>query len=235
MKRARERLWEGAPPGRSATDPRSWLGPFLEEEESSEGENVRRGFRWLYREPGNESWMVELLPKNPSIWAIAECLLGAGKIREPKSVRGIYCTLPFGEFPAPAVKPHLDAYASHLGVLGYIDQVEPLGGGFTVWPQSHKMFYHAFESRYGDKKSKDYVDIYEQIDSEIWPIEISGQAGDVVFWHHRLGHNASGNRSTRIRQAVFYDFVKHDLRRTRDLPPANNMWCDWSEPLRNSC
>ena len=28
----------------------------------------------------------------------------------------------------------------------------------------------------------------------------------VVFWHHRVGHSASKNRSNVIRQAVLYDF-----------------------------
>ncbi|MDP7040412.1 MAG: phytanoyl-CoA dioxygenase family protein [Myxococcota bacterium] len=231
MERARNRLWKGAPHGRSASDPATWVGPFNEEEESRQGDNVRRGFRWLYREPGKEPWMVELLPKNPDVWSTAEELLGAGVIQEPESVRGIYCTLPFGEVPLPRVQPHLDAYASHLGVLGYIDQVEPGGGGFTVWPKSHKKLYYAFESRYGDKKSKNYAEIYAQINAEIPPVEISGQAGDVVFWHHRLGHNASGNGSARIRQAIFYDFVKRDMSRTLELPPANDMWCDWSKAL----
>ncbi len=235
MARARARLWEGAPPGRSANDPRTWVGPFREDEESRDGENVRRGFRWLYRQPGKESWMVELLPKNPSVWTFAQELLGKGMIQEPDSVRGIYCTLPFGEVPVPKMKPHLDAYASHLGVLGYIDEVAPRGGGFTVWPKSHKKFYYAFESRYGDQKSADYDDIYAQIDAEVSPLEITGQAGDVVFWHHRLGHNASGNGSNKIRQAVFYDFVKQDMPQTMGLPPAPNMWCDWADVLDPGC
>ena len=50
--RARARLWDGAPQGRTRDDPSTWVGPWAKEEENDEGSNHRRGFRWNFREPG---------------------------------------------------------------------------------------------------------------------------------------------------------------------------------------
>ncbi len=233
IERARECLWDGAPKGRNKYDQSTWTGPFLKHEESSDGANIRRGFRWLYRATCNESWMVELLPRNPNVWEAAEELIGKGIIRQPESIRGIYCTLPFGEYSWPPINPHLDALASNLGVLGYIDKVESGGGGFTVWPKSHKQFYYAFNSRYGNDKSESYSTIYNNVCDNISPEEISGDAGDVVFWHHRLGHNASSNNSTKIRQAVFCDLMRKDISSLEKLAPAKNIWIDWSNSLND--
>ena len=54
-------------------------------------------------------------------------------------VRGIYCTLPYGDRPEDNLSGvSVDAHPFHLGAVGYIDDVPPEGGGFTVWPRSHK-------------------------------------------------------------------------------------------------
>jgi ectoine hydroxylase-related dioxygenase (phytanoyl-CoA dioxygenase family) len=112
-------------------------------------------------------------------------------------------------------------------VVGYIDDVEPGGGGFTVWPGSHAKFYQDFTTRYTFNPTAEYA-----LDREAYncqqPAECHGQAGDVVFWHHRIGHSAGHNRSGRIRQAVLADFKKHDLAARQDLPPGDDMWVDWA-------
>ena len=69
MERARERLWDGAPEGRKRDDPDTWIGPFTPEEENIDKSNNRRGFRWNFREPGGEEWMVQLLATDPNVWA----------------------------------------------------------------------------------------------------------------------------------------------------------------------
>jgi ectoine hydroxylase-related dioxygenase (phytanoyl-CoA dioxygenase family) len=63
-------------------------------------------------------------------------------------------------------------------------------------------------------------------------VECHGGPGDIVFWHHRIGHAAGPNTSRQIRQAVLYDFRKTDLDRTQEEPPAADMWRDWSAELR---
>ena len=99
MERARTRLWKGAPDGRRREDPDTWIGPFKPEEENEDNSNRRKGFRWNFREPGGEEWMVKLLATDPNVWRMAEQFLGEGNLVVPQRVRGIYCTLPYGDVP----------------------------------------------------------------------------------------------------------------------------------------
>merc|ERR1712100_879685 len=69
-------------------------------------------------------------------------------------------------------------------------------------------------------------------------------SGDVVFWHHRVGHSASKNRSSVIRQAVLYDFCHKKLAeevrlKEGDVPdpktaPPPDMWRDWSDEIKQT-
>ena len=45
LERARRRLWDGSPTGRTRDNPASWVGPFEKDEENAESSNARRGFR----------------------------------------------------------------------------------------------------------------------------------------------------------------------------------------------
>lgn len=213
---AQDQLWAGAPPRLNRHQPETWVGAFAEDR-----------FTWKYREPGHEPWMIELLATNPSIQAMAEQLLGSGTLQTPERVRGIYCIFPAGDAPAPPVRLHVDQHPFHLGVVGYIDDVAPGGGGFTVWPGSHRKFYYDFTTRYTFNATANYATDRDYYNSQP-PTECPGQAGGIIFWHHRIGHSAGYNRTNRIRQAVLYDFKKNDLVATQDLPPAADMWEDWA-------
>ena len=57
--------------------------------------------------------MVDLLPKNPAVWAMAQQLLGEGEVVEPENVRGIYCTLPYGDHEGRPDNCHVDAHPFH--------------------------------------------------------------------------------------------------------------------------
>ena len=125
MARARDRLWEGAPASMKRADPDSWVGPIQAKEESEDPLNRRKGFRWQFREPGSESFMIRLLATDPNVWEFAEDLLGKGQLQKPKGIRGIYCTLPSGD-PDPGTLVggcHVDAHPFHLGVVGYSEKV----------------------------------------------------------------------------------------------------------------
>ncbi|MCZ6636448.1 MAG: phytanoyl-CoA dioxygenase family protein [bacterium] len=233
MARARARLWDGAPPSRKRDDPETWVGPFTPEEENRDGSNARRGYRWNFREPGGEDFMVRLLAKDPSVYGMAEQLLGKGKLIEPERIRGIYCTMPYDvEIPERPPGCHVDAHPFHFGVVGYIDFVPPGGGGFTVWPKSHRSFYYDFYSQHKIEPTGQYDTDRETIGKEWAFADCHGAPGDIVFWHHRIGHTASPNGSRQIRQAVLYDFRKKDLVRTMEEPPCEDMWRDWSDAVR---
>ena len=232
LERARARLWEGAPPGRRRDDPDTWTGPFREDEENPESDNHRRGFRWNFREPGGEPWMVRLLATEPKVWAMAEQMLGEGQLVQPQRIRGIYCTLPYGDHPPQALGCHTDGHPFHLGVVGYIDDVPPGGGSFMVWPESHRAFYPTFTSQYLRDNDEAAYEKVRTTFNQRPPVDTHGRAGDIVFWHHRLGHMASPNTSRQLRQAVLYDFVKKDIEETQKEPPQEDMWRDWSDEMR---
>lgn len=233
MARARVRMWESAPPRFKQSDPESWVGPFKPEEESPDRDCVRKGFSWKFRQPGSEAWMVRMLATDPSVWGMAEQFLGRGALQTPDRIRGIYCTLPEGNTPERPTTCHVDAHPFHLGVVGYIDHVPPGGGGFTVWPGSHRTFYYDFDSQYRKEPKPQHEQNVARFNKQPCA-DCHGGPGDIVFWHHRIGHSAGHNRSGQIRKAVLYDFRKKDLDRTQGEPPCKDMWRDWSEEVRNA-
>jgi ectoine hydroxylase-related dioxygenase (phytanoyl-CoA dioxygenase family) len=157
---------------------------------------------------------------------MAEQLLGEGMLEEPERIRGIYCILPEGDAPEKAYHCHVDRHPFHLGLVGYIDDVPPQGGGFSVWPGSHKKFYYDFHSQYQHQPNEQYENDIAYFSEQPY-VDCYGKAGDIIFWHHRLGHSAGHNRSRQIRQAVLYDFKRKDLADRLDTPPQENMWQDW--------
>ena len=80
-------------------------------------------------------------------------------------------------------------------------------------------------------KTGEYERLRERLNRQA-PADCHGSAGDVLFWHHRLGHMAGHNYTSRIRQAVLYDFRRTDLEEMQGCPPPRDMWRDWSEELR---
>ena len=231
MARARERLWDDPPASLNREDPATWVGPLPEADRSDDSANMKREYRWQYRRIGGEDWIVRMLPADPVIFGVAEQMLGAGRVRIPEGIRGIYCTLPYGSRPRRENGCHCDAHPFHLGVVGYIDDVEPDGGAFCVWPGSHREFYRTFTTGYMPDKTGEYEPLRDRLNRQP-PVDCHGSAGDVLFWHHRLGHMAGHNYSARIRQAVLYDFRRTDLEEMQELPPPQDMWRDWSEELR---
>ncbi len=225
LERAREALWAGAPAKLKRDDPSSWVGPF--QEESNDPTSLRRGYTWKYRAPGSDDWMKQLLPQNPNVWAIAEQLLGSGNLQPPERVRGIYCMLPEGDLPEQPYHFHIDQHPFHLGIVAYIDRVVPNGGGFTVWPGTHRLYYPLFETQHTFTPNAE-AQAAARATETLPYVDCHGDAGDVVFWHHRLGHSAGHNRSTNIRQAVLYDFKHKDLETLQELSPHANMWTDWA-------
>ena len=222
MARGRERMWSNLPPPLERGKPETWIGPF--DEPVDDGASHRHQYMWKYREPGGEDWMVRLLATDPSVMGMAEQLLGEGALFRPDRIRGIYCVLPEGEAPPRPMGCHVDAHPFHLGVVGYIDDVGPGGGGFTVWPGSHQVFFHDFTNRYNFDRTPAYVAHKEEVDGTP-PMDCHGKAGDIVFWHHRMGHSVGHNRTGRIRQAVLYDYKRADL--DENATPGGDMWIDW--------
>lgn len=219
MAQARDSWWAAAPPELVRDDPETWVGAFADSR-----------WTWKYREAQDRPWLIDLLAGNATLRAAATQLLGP-ELEAAERVRGIYLVFPEGDVPERPVRLHVDQHPFHLGAVAYIDDVPPGGGGFTVWPGSHKRFYPTFRTAYTFNPVDTSQEFREQPAwqevSQQEPVGTYGRAGDVVLWHHRLGHSAGHNRSRQVRQAVLYDFKRTDLAAVQDEPTPDNMWRDW--------
>ena len=165
----------------------------------------------------------------------ADALVGDGALAPPGD--GMQIALNFPDEDATATVPdpdrvggHLDGYANFdenpevspftIGAAVYIDDVLPRGGGFTVWPGSHRIAGAYFEDHaletvggkpnnsqlpaVGDDPGECNYDarLREQYD----PYEIAGDAGTVILWHSFLTHTAGTNAGEDIRMAAIARF-----------------------------
>jgi hypothetical protein len=152
---------------------------------------------------------------------------------------------------------HNDGHAMHLGVIGLLDRVPKGGGATMVWPASHSRVFHKYSQQCANgRRARDgaFIDGQQaysgdpglvaedsefaaemrRLNADTDPVDTFGEAGDMFFWHHRLGHSGSTNRSSTIRQAVFYDFCHANMAEVGSEPPPRDMWRDWGEELRNA-
>ena len=165
-----------------------------------------------------------------------------------EGARGVYCTLPYGDQPQQADACHTDGHPFQLGVVGLLNDIPQDGGAFKVWPGSHRRLYPTFMLRYDQPRipfyehlpsfkgivhSEDYLAEIDALNRDVQAVECFGNAGDVVFWHHRTAHMAGHNYSDVIRQAVLADFWKLELDKYRTEPADGDMWRDWSAAVQN--
>ena len=269
---ARDRMWASLPadcPIRR-DDPGTHIGPFEGNLSQDDSLHIRQGYKWQLREPGTEQFMIDLM-YGGRLTRAAEDLLGHGTLQSPRvggkpmgsegpawpggpvdpaineGVRGIYFTLPYGARDREADFCHTDGHPFNLSAVGLIDEVLPDGGGFKIWPGSHRRLYPTFQMQYDQPRIPYYEHLpsykgliqspeYEQeikaVLADTRPVDCWGDEGDVVLWHHRLAHMAGHNYSHQIRQAVLCDFSRTDLDTCRMDPPQENMWRDWSEAVQ---
>jgi len=165
------------------------------------------------------------------------------------AARGVYCTLPYGDKPREPDSCHTDGHPFQLGVVGLIDDSPEDGGAFKVWPGSHRSLYSTFALRYDQPRipyyehlpsakgivhTAEYLAEIERLNAEVKPVECWGQAGDIVFWHHRTAHMAGHNYTDVIRQAVLADFWTDDLDHLRTTDAQGDMWRDWSTEVQRA-
>lgn len=171
--RVRELMWQALPGNTrlQADSPETFIGPFPEQDESSDERHLRAGFRWLNRFLGVSPEVISLI-YSQSICAMAQQLLG-GRLRQAvvdgqpmgshgcawpggptdpalgnDGARGVYCTLPYGNKGREADGVHTDGHPFQLGVVGLIDDCPEDGGAFKVWPRSHQRLFPTFTLRY---------------------------------------------------------------------------------------
>jgi hypothetical protein len=213
---AQDALWEGIEADRA--DPATWIGA---------------GPRGPV--PGSHPAIRATLHESP-VFAIAEELVGAGRLNDGGSP-GPALVYPTGEddWSAPP-HGHLDGYYTptngvpegtvglfHVGTTIYVEDIEPRGGGFHLWPGTHRQAAEYFKTHsplsIAGGSSREVFDLPE-------PVEVTGAAGTVCFWHGQLVHSGSRNCARNIRMALIARLSRRDLNDIRFETP-DDMWHHW--------
>lgn len=171
---------------------------------------------------GRADYLLELLPRRPEVRRAAAALLG--NLRASQRTRGVYALFPAAadhdavaeeRRVVAALQPHTDRVCQQLNACLYLDDVPPRNGGFTLYPGSHAIMFKAHRFAANWSPLPTFGDALRRVVAEIEPVEIAGEAGDVVFWHGRTVHSPGVHLGDRIRWAVFADFT-HDRQTLND-------------------
>ncbi|MCX5659238.1 MAG: phytanoyl-CoA dioxygenase family protein [Planctomycetota bacterium] len=136
----------------------------------------------------------------------------------------------------PTDRGHLDGYNSSIGwwpfmlsATTYLWDVQPMGGGLTLWPQSHLAAWRYFRAR-PEHVSGGYIsdpDFDWSIFAPRPSYEFTGRAGDVVFWHAFMSHNGSANITRDPRVGLFTRWQHREQDRFKHEVPEN-LWKYWA-------
>lgn len=213
--------------------------------------NVYQGTTVKLHDCGNSDFLLSLLPNNEGVRSIARQLLGP-VLRPSRRTRGVYAIFPSKRQKEPItgkmLGPHADRVCQQLNVCTYLNDVPPRNGGFTVYPGAHRIMYHAHACESNWSPRPEYTDYLRRAVEETTPVELVGNAGDVIFWHGRMVHTAGIHVGSQIRWAVFGDYSQDrqclsedehrklgqyewfkDTQLFRDDPaPSTDMWKSWN-------
>ena len=204
---------------------------------------------------GNAGYLLDLLPNDRDVRAVAEALLGED-LRPSIHTRGVYAVFPTQSTSDPSGKrrlsgaslgPHADQVCQQLNTCAYLTDVPPRSGGFTLYPGSHMLMFqaHKYESNWSPLPS--YQDAMRKVVEDIEPVELIGEKGTVIFWHGRMVHSVGIHIGSSIRWALFADFTQNrevmsDEEHRRlgqfewfkdaklfkdDWPVSGDMWRNW--------
>ena len=268
-------LWANVPAGTLRRDDAStWFdaGPSAEQDQPPRkwrDEDVPRIGRlahgnWKMRSPGaagigTEPFLVQSVANHAAMRAVVAHLLG-GTIKPARRVRGIYAIFPKAPAAPARLGAHADYMAAQLSAMVLASDIPPRSGGFTLWPGSHRVLHPHWDTVHGSIMSAERGEGFrlarDAVLRDITPVEFSGRAGDVVFWHPRMLHSAGVNYSAdagrvpSVRLAIPCDYEREgfsyfdddefgpgekyqwwvDTRNFREDVPAtaNNLWHGWA-------
>lgn len=241
------------------SNPKSWFDPQWGDMPSAptsgfyEGRppNIYQGTTVKLHDCGNADYLLDFLPNNKAVRAIAHRFLG-DKLKPTQRTRGIYAIFPTKRNDVPItgkmLGPHADRVCQQLNVCAYLDEVPPRNGGFTLYPGAHRIMHYAHLCEANWSPKSDYIEYLKRVVREVTPFELVGSAGDVIFWHGRMIHSAGIHTGQNIRWAVFGDFCQDrpfltedehreagqyewfkDTRLFRnDHSPSDDMWNSWN-------
>ena len=214
----RQQLWDHL--GASADDPDNWPDQYV-----VDGYTI---------EPPEQA-----LGRLPQMQAVVE-QLGGGKFTGGGSQ-----VLAIWPNPEAAWKPadngHIDGYGPNgwsggfmLGATTYIEDVQPQGGAFSYWPQSH-LPTHEFFLKDPSKidgsfrAGPEWEERQWRIFSDATPYgskEFVARAGSVILWHCFMCHTGSTNVRSTPRFGMFARWHHSDSATMRyDIAP--DLWKYW--------
>ena len=174
---------------------------------------------------------------NTPAFSLIESLLGSGNLKATEAGQ-IALRFPrlLGQ-DAPSPRGHLDGLGSGLNgsakgtyrrgftglaVIYLADVPAPNGGNFTVWPGSHRFFENYF-IEHGHQVLEQGM---PKVDLPMEPLQLTGQAGDLILAHHQLVHTAAPNVSADVRYAAIFRIHHVDCQRN-GLAAYTNIWHEW--------
>lgn len=199
-------FWNSVPNQALRRDnPRTWLNDPASHWQPEDHPRVGTliGTNWKMRSRGEngigtQRFLVESLANHPAMLKLATSFLGAG-IRRVRRVRGVYGVFPMVDQTHDKLHPHGDYMASQLSAMVLLSDVPPQCGGFTLWPGSHHRMHLCWDRVNGSvitgARVQRYPQTRDQLLRDTAPVEFTGFAGDVIFWHPRVIHSAGVNYS----------------------------------------
>ena len=163
---------------------------------------------WRWHGIGHDPAFVAATSAHPNVLHMAEALMG-GPVKRPHRNRGIYSVFPHNDSdPGSKLGPHTDNNMTEMMVVTYLNDVEPRGGGFTIFPTSPQSLYPTSAQALNWVATESSKTVMDDIMVNVQPIEFTGKAGDVIFCHGWVVHSAGIHESSRIRMAAVQDFNK---------------------------
>ncbi len=168
-----------------------------------------------------DSPVIRLTLHETPLFDLAEELVGKDKLQKGGGP-GPKLNFPTGaEDWAPPEGGHLDGYYTPtngvpegtvgrfcMGITLYLNHVKHRGGGFTVWPGTHKQAAEYFKTHsllsVAGGGARRVFDLPE-------PVEITGPPGTACLWHGQMVHSASKNCAEEIRMALISRLRRIDM------------------------
>ncbi len=116
----------------------------------------------------------------------------------------------------------LGSFTALLGVF-LSDVPGPDSGNFTVWPGSHRVI----ERHLRDVGTESLLKGGGMPDVPLGePLQMTGQAGDIVLCHYQLAHGIAPNVSPNIRYAIFFRLTHKD-HTAHKQEALTQIWTAW--------
>lgn len=227
---AAEISWQNMPEGFDR-NPASWHGQTVSDCRGTLDVSERFGLVKFRHKIHPHPTLKAISIENPDLMGAAHQLLGEGRVSKPRRFRGIYPIFPTPEHTGTPVNAHLDVTteAFKLTYSVYLADIPSGGGPLTVWPGTHRLLHYACarnSSHFKDINTKSFRRLFAEL-NQYAPVEIPGQAGDVIIMHYRLLHAASLNTiENHVRLAMYFNVATNDVEFAEGVP-SDDLWEGW--------